>query len=156
MDNSQGKCGRYKIKLRPFTHWSNEIIALSHVSNDPLRRRIAVAPNDSKSSRFKGLAIVRIQTSHPRSIEYAIACIPPSLFPFVNQLRNEITMTPPISTGIQVSCFLPIDPPHRNEILDEYQFQSPLPPSTAIKLPPNIIPPPLLFSTPPPSNVTTP
>ena len=104
MDNSQGKCGRYKVKLRPIAHWSDDIIALSHVMNNSMRRRIAVAPNDNsngKSSRFKGFAIVRVQTQFLQSIEYAIACIPPPFSSFVNHFCNEITMTPPMPSGIQ-------------------------------------------------------
>ena len=49
-----------------------------------------------------------------------------------------------MSPDIQVFCFLPID--------SLQQFNSPLPPSTSIKLPPNIIPPPLQLSMLPPSN----
>ena len=44
MDNSQGKCGRYKSKLRPLAHWFNESVALSQVMNTQMRRRIAAAP----------------------------------------------------------------------------------------------------------------
>ena len=86
----------YKIKLRPFAYWSNGIMTLFHVINGQLRRRIAVVPNDNssaKSSRFKGLVIVRVQTHFLRSLEYAIACISPPSSPFINRLRNEITMT---------------------------------------------------------------
>ena len=112
MDNSQGKCARYKAKLRPIAHWSNDIIALSRVMNNPMRRRIAVTPNDNsngKSSRFKGHAIVRVQTPSAQILEYAIACTPPFPSALINYLRNTITMTPPMSPGIQRPCFLPID-----------------------------------------------
>ena len=64
-DNSQDKCSRYKIKLHLSSHWSDVFIALSHVLAKQLRLRIAITPNDNfngKSSRFKGLAIVRVQT----------------------------------------------------------------------------------------------
>ena len=58
MDNSQGKCGRYKAKLRPIAHWFDEIIALSLVMNEYVRHRIAASqmiiqkanPVDSKAS----------------------------------------------------------------------------------------------------------
>ena len=147
MDNSQGKCGRYKAKLCPTVHWSDDVTALSCVMNKPLRRRIAVAPNDNsngKSSRFKGLAIVRVQTPCAQIIKSAIACIPPFPFPFFNLFRNENTMTPPTSPGIQRPCFLPIDPPCTSKF-------PPLP-STFIKLPHiNILPPPPQLSTLPPS-----
>ena len=66
--NSQGKCGRYKIKLRLPAHWSKVFMALSRVLCAQVRRRIAVTPNDNfsgKLSRFKGLAIERIQTCVP-------------------------------------------------------------------------------------------
>ena len=135
-----------------------------------MRRRIAVAPNDNfdaKSSRFKGLAIVRVQTSSSQIIEYAIVCIPPPLLPIINRLRNKITMTPPMLSGIQVPCLLPVDPPptinfsynfnspHNCSSLyainSPSKYNSPLPPST-IKLSPYIIPPPLQLSTLPPSN----
>ena len=92
----------------------------------------------------------RVQTFSHQIIEYAIACIPPTPSPFVNYLRNEITMTTPMSPGIQCPCFLPFDPPHRCSTLHE--LNSPLPPSTFIKLPPHIIPPRLQLSTFPPSN----
>ena len=46
-DNSQGKCGRYKVKLRPFAHWSNVFVAFSHVFCNQMRRRIVVIPNDN-------------------------------------------------------------------------------------------------------------
>ena len=148
MDNSQGKCGRYKVKLRLNTHWSDMIMVLSHVMNNRMRRQIAVAPNDNasgKSSRFKGLTIVRIQTSSTR---IAKVCIPPFLFPLIILFRNKFTMTSPMLPGIQCPCFLPVDPPYSNDYA--------LPPSTFIKLPSNILPPPLQLSMLPPSNVTTP
>ena len=66
--NSQGKCGRYKIKLRLPAHWSKVFMALSRVLCAQVRRRIAVTPNNNfsgKLSRFKGLAIERIQTCVP-------------------------------------------------------------------------------------------
>ena len=91
-DNSQGKCGRYKIKLRLFAHWSNVFIALSHALSSQVRRRIVVTPKDNssgKSSRFKGLAIVRVQTNFSQYLEYVIACIHP-LFPsslFVSDMK---------------------------------------------------------------------
>ena len=47
MGNSQGKCGRYKIRLRLYAHWSDVFMALSHVMKNRMRRRIAVAPNDN-------------------------------------------------------------------------------------------------------------
>ena len=163
MDNSQGKCSRYRIKLRLNAHWSNEFMELSHVMNGQSRCRIAAAPNDNsngKSSRFKGFAIVRVQTSILQFLEYAKAFIHSHLSLFVNQLRNDITMTPPMSSSIQVTCLLPVDPPHQNkspyELNALYEFNSPLPPITIIKLSPNIILPPLPLSMLPPSNVTTP
>ena len=79
MDNSQGKCARYKVKLRPIAHWSNDMNALSRVMNNPVRRRIAVAPDDNsegKPSRFKGLAIVRVQTSSLQIIVYSALPFP--------------------------------------------------------------------------------
>ena len=100
--------------------------------------------SNGNSSRFKGFAIVRVQTSSSHILEYAIACILPLLPPFINLPRNEITMTPPKSSGIQVPCLLRIDPPYSNK----YE----LPPITFIKLPHNTIPPPLQPSAPPPSN----
>ena len=68
--------------------------------NESVHRRIATAPNDNsegKSSRFKGLAIVRAQTLFTQSLEYAIVCILPLPSPLVNLFHNEITMTPPMS-----------------------------------------------------------
>ena len=85
-------------------------------------------------------------------------------------------MTPPMSSGIQVPCLLYIDPPYlfspTHQHFSPYQLNPPYqpdplhernplhkynsPPSTIIKLPPNIIPPPLQSSTLPPSNVTNP
>ena len=60
-------------------------------------------------------------------------------------------MTPPMSSGIQCPCFLPLDPPHRCST--PYESNSPLPPSIFINLPPlNIFPTPLQLSTLPPSN----
>ena len=160
MDNSQGKCGRYKAKLRPIAHWSNDITALSRIMNNSVRRRIAVAPNDNssgKSSRFKGHAIVCGQTPSAQLLEHAIVCVsppPPSRFSY---LRNQNTMTPPMSSGIQRPCFLPSDPPHRCLTPNANESNSPLPPSTLINLPPiNILPPPLQLQMLPPSNVTLP
>ena len=76
MDNSQGKCSRYRIKLRLNAHWSNRFMNLPCSINGQMRRRIVAAPNDNsdgKLSRFKGLAIVRVQTFSSRIIEYTIA-----------------------------------------------------------------------------------
>ena len=150
MDNSQGKCARYKIKPRPFAHWSNDITAWSHVMDQCVRRRIAAAPNDNsegKSSRFKDLALVRVRPSSTQVLEYTIACIPPLPSPLINDPRNEITMTPPMSPGIQCPCFLPIDPPCTTE------SNLPSQPSTSANLPlTTFLPPPLRLSTLPPSN----
>ena len=137
MDNSQGKCGRYKVRLRLFAHWSDIIMVLSHVMNSQVRRRIEVATHDNsdgKSSRFKDLDIVRIQTLSSKFLGYAIVCIPPFLSPFSDLFRHEITMTSPMLSGIQCLCFLPLDPPHRCST--PYSNGSMLPPSTSIKLPP--------------------
>ena len=116
--------------------------------NESVRRRIAAVLNNNsegKSSRFKGLAIVRVQTSSTQSLEYAIAGISPLPSPLFNLFRNENTMTPPMSPGIQRPCFIPLDPPHRCST--PYESNSPLPPSTFINLPPlNILPPPLQLS----------
>ena len=94
MDNSQGKCGRYKIKLRLNAHWSNRFMNLPCSINGQMRRRIVAAPNDNsdgKLSRFKGLAIVRVQTFSSRIIEYTIAWfrfpLPPSLVASAMKLR---------------------------------------------------------------------
>ena len=75
--------------------------------NSQMRRRIAAASNDNssgKSSRFKGLAIVRVQAQSTQIIEYAIEYILSLLPPFVNPVCNEITMIQPMSPGIQVPC----------------------------------------------------
>ena len=58
----------------------------------------------------------------------------------LRHLRLKNTMTPPVSSGIQVLCFLDIDP------LRNYKLPPPLPPST-FELPPNINPHPLQIST---------
>ena len=102
-------------------------------------------------------------TSSTQITEYAIVCISPFPSPISNDLRNEITMTQPMSPGIQRPCFLPLDPPFKCQL--PYTSNSLLPPST-FNLPPlNILPPPLQLSTLPPSyenqmlppsNVTTP
>ena len=98
-----------------------------------------------KSSQFKGLAILRVQTSS-RTIEYVIEYILSFLPPSIAYFRNEITMTPPMS--FQVPCFLPIDFPYECKYSHNYEHS----PSTFIQLPPNINPPPLQLSTLPPSN----
>ena len=167
MDNSEGKCARYKVKPRPFAHWSNEITALSRVMNECARRRVAVAPNDNsegKSSRFKGLAIVRVQTSSAHSLEYTIVCILLLPSTLISLSRHKNTMTQPVSPGIQCPCFLPLDPPHRCSTPSK--SNTPPPPSTPVNLSPfNILSPPLHISTLlsrhemqmlPPSNVTLP
>ena len=87
---------------------------------------------------------MRVNTSSSPILENAIACILSLLPPFINFPRNEITMSPPMSSGIQVPCLPLIDPPYSNK----YE----LPPITFIKLPHNTIPPPLQPSAPPPSN----
>ena len=49
--------------LRLHAYWSNMFIVLSRVLCNQVRRRIAVVSNDNsngKTSRFKGLAIVRV------------------------------------------------------------------------------------------------
>ena len=43
MYNLQGKCGRYKSKLRPLAHWFDQSVALSN----QMLRRIVAAPNDN-------------------------------------------------------------------------------------------------------------
>ena len=65
-DNLLGKCSRFKRKLHHNAHWSNVSENLPCPIMNQARHRIAVAPNDNshgKSNRFKGLAIVRVQTS---------------------------------------------------------------------------------------------
>ena len=66
MDNSQGKCNRYKVKLRFNAQWSPMAIALSHVVNNQMRPIASNDNSEGKSSRFKGLAIVRV-LFHPIS-----------------------------------------------------------------------------------------
>ena len=129
---------------------------LSGVINKHMRHRIAAIQNDNsngKSRRFKGLAIVRAQTFSSQIIEYAIECNLPSLSSFAQLFCNKITMTLPMSSDIQVPCFLPID--HLHELNSPYKGDSlygyKLPPS-ALKLPPNITQPPPQLLTIPPSN----
>ena len=107
-----------------------------------MRRRIAAAPNGNssgKSSRFKGHAIVcalapmsfyfrlpPVSLASHRASPPFLSLVPlltlslwpchhacPSLLDqSLRYLRHKNTMTPPISTGIQVLCFLYIDPPY--------------------------------------------
>ena len=67
MGNSQGKCARYKVNLRPIAHWSSISPALSYANVSQVRRRIATALNDNsngKSRRYRH-GIVRVERPAP-------------------------------------------------------------------------------------------
>ena len=145
-DNSKGKSSRFKIKSSRLSLRSRITRHVSYVTYSlAFRLKSLVTPSVAPSSASMSTNQKTSPTSYSHSLRPSylnspaiVRALPRLSSPF----RFPITtMTPSVSTGFQVPCFLPEDPP--------YLMKSTPSPSTVSTLPLLNQMPPLHTSTPP-------
>ena len=142
-DNSKGKSSRFKRSRLSF---------LSRTTSRVIARDLPFRLSSQVLCHFNGRTIECVTTPPPSySYSLRLSCLVGHAIAHVRSRLSSPsclsinTLTPSVSTGFQVPCFLPEDPPHRRTT----------PPSTASTLPPfNKSPPPSTVATHSPCNST--